>query len=270
MSNARSFIAKVSIAKASAVAGICTAALMIAGAASAQTIPTHSELSNRLFGVTESPSAAAIDTPEVETAPALDPICLTAAGDDSPLCNIGVGLNTNERIIGYARNNNVATTATASAAVAAAPARVVRRAANRVTAPRTAISRSTISTAAAESCSLSDASAENAANLCITFAFGSSDLTPHARLILDQLKESLVRHLGNQRLLIEGFTDSVGSQTYNHELSVQRARAVYDYLVTQGIPAERLAYEGHGFARPIEGYASTDPTNRRVEARAIS
>jgi outer membrane protein OmpA-like peptidoglycan-associated protein len=67
--------------------------------------------------------------------------------------------------------------------------------------------------------------------------------------------------------LIEGFTDSQGSETFNIDLSQRRAAAVRDALIVQGVVSDRLSTHGYGEAYP----ASTNETvagrqtNRRVE-----
>jgi outer membrane protein OmpA-like peptidoglycan-associated protein len=67
--------------------------------------------------------------------------------------------------------------------------------------------------------------------------------------------------------LIEGFTDSQGGEAFNLDLSQQRAAAVRDTLIVQGVFADRLSTRGYGEAHP----ASTNDTaagrqmNRRVE-----
>ena len=53
-------------------------------------------------------------------------------------------------------------------------------------------------------------------------------------------------------------------------LSQRRAQAVADYLVSQGIAANRLEVRGYGFDRPLPGKNAAAPENRRVEAARIS
>ncbi|MGB3618753.1 MAG: OmpA family protein, partial [Catalinimonas sp.] len=68
---------------------------------------------------------------------------------------------------------------------------------------------------------------------------------------------------------IAGHTDNIGSDAYNQGLSQQRARAVYDYFVQNGVPAGRLSSKGYGESEP----AATNSTpegrqqNRRVEMK---
>ncbi|MGC6489795.1 MAG: OmpA family protein [Flavobacteriales bacterium] len=50
---------------------------------------------------------------------------------------------------------------------------------------------------------------------------------------------------------IEGHTDNIGSQSYNLNLSENRAKAVYDFLIEKGISSSRLTYKGFGASQPI-------------------
>jgi len=50
---------------------------------------------------------------------------------------------------------------------------------------------------------------------------------------------------------IQGHTDNVGNAADNQKLSLQRAKAVYDYLISKNIEAERLSFKGFGAAKPI-------------------
>jgi len=80
--------------------------------------------------------------------------------------------------------------------------------------------------------------------------------------IADIMKEypETVFHIG-------GHTDSQGSDEYNLKLSKERAASVREFLVTKGIPANRLTSEGYGESRPIasNNTASGRQDNRRVE-----
>ncbi len=80
--------------------------------------------------------------------------------------------------------------------------------------------------------------------------------------IADILKEYDYYHLS-----IEGHTDSQGSDKLNQGLSEKRAQACYDYLVKQGIAAERLKHAGFGETMPVatNKTAAGRQLNRRVE-----
>ena len=78
----------------------------------------------------------------------------------------------------------------------------------------------------------------------------------------------------NPKVIIEisGHTDNVGTKPYNQSLSEKRAKAVYDYLLTNGIPSSRLTFKGYGDSKPI---ASNDKEegraqNRRTEFMIVS
>lgn len=69
-----------------------------------------------------------------------------------------------------------------------------------------------------------------------------------------------------------GNTDGVDFDTNTRNLSINRARAIYDYLISQGIAANRLSYKGFGHSRPLFYPEDTDEkqtANRRVEIKII-
>lgn len=70
-----------------------------------------------------------------------------------------------------------------------------------------------------------------------------------------------------RKALIEGFTDSVGSEGMNQELSGRRADAVRTALVDMGVGVERISTHGYGEAFPVAGNDSAGgrQMNRRVE-----
>lgn len=69
------------------------------------------------------------------------------------------------------------------------------------------------------------------------------------------------------RVLLEGHTDSVGTEAYNQKLSERRAKAVQQYLIKGGVDAARLSIVGYGESRPIAPNNTKDgrAKNRRVE-----
>jgi OOP family OmpA-OmpF porin len=102
----------------------------------------------------------------------------------------------------------------------------------------------------------------------VTFDFNQSAIRVDSRPVLDEAVETLNANR-SVHIVIEGHTDSIGSDAYNQALSVQRAEAVYRYLVNAGIDPERLRAVGFGETRPV---ASNDTEsgraqNRRVELR---
>ncbi|MCB0552384.1 MAG: PD40 domain-containing protein [Phaeodactylibacter sp.] len=100
----------------------------------------------------------------------------------------------------------------------------------------------------------------------IFFETGSAALRPESTTELNYLKGLL---LGNPTLKIQvnGHTDNVGAEVDNQRLSEARAKAVYDYLVAQGISPGRLRYKGFGESQPIAPNDTEEgrQQNRRTE-----
>lgn len=102
----------------------------------------------------------------------------------------------------------------------------------------------------------------------ILFQYGKTDLSKNSKQTLDKAVE-LLNQTPNRRLVIEGHTDSAGSDEFNLELSEKRAKAVYDYMMKQGLNIKEVTYKGHGEARPIADNNTKEgrQANRRVEFR---
>lgn len=107
-------------------------------------------------------------------------------------------------------------------------------------------------------------------DLQIAFDFNAWALTPQGEEPLQQLAQAMLsERLLQTRFLIEGHTDAKGSAAYNERLSAQRARAVADYLVRQGVDASRLQAVGKGLSEPLPGVDPLSPANRRVRIVAL-
>jgi len=100
----------------------------------------------------------------------------------------------------------------------------------------------------------------------LLYEFDSHAIRPDAAAHLRQLAVSLGEYPDTQ-LLIVGHTDSVGSDTYNHGLSVRRAEAALNYLTAQGVSAQRVHASGRGEWEPLatNETAAGRQANRRVE-----
>jgi outer membrane protein OmpA-like peptidoglycan-associated protein len=98
------------------------------------------------------------------------------------------------------------------------------------------------------------------------FASGKSQLQPIAGDKLDKIAEAL-KQQQNRKILIEGHTDSRGSNELNQRLSQERADAVASYLSSHGVPREQISAEGVGESRPIATNETPEGRayNRRVE-----
>jgi outer membrane protein OmpA-like peptidoglycan-associated protein len=99
----------------------------------------------------------------------------------------------------------------------------------------------------------------------VLFRSNDAMLLPAAQTRLDQVAAALVAK--GQNVVIEGYTDSRGSQTTNMNLSQRRAESVRSYLVSRGFPAEKITAQGMGPDRPIAENSSAEgrANNRRVE-----
>ncbi len=110
----------------------------------------------------------------------------------------------------------------------------------------------------------------------IYFEFDSARIQPSAAKELDKLVQLLI---DNPEIKIEmgSHTDSVGSNTYNYELSQRRARSTVRYLISKGISSDRLEARGYGEEKPIARNTNPDGTdnprgrdrNRRTEFKII-
>ena len=100
----------------------------------------------------------------------------------------------------------------------------------------------------------------------VLFDTGRASLNPGAAMKLDRLAAFLNEH-PDRRVQIEGFTDSVGGDAYNQDLSERRAEAVKAALTMRGIDSSRIATEGYGKAYPVASNSDSGgrQLNRRVE-----
>lgn len=100
----------------------------------------------------------------------------------------------------------------------------------------------------------------------VSFDYNSATVKPAFRDTLDKLA-NLLRKYDRTVVHVIGHTDSRGSDAYNQPLSERRARAVMDYLISRGVPAERLRSEGRGEREPRDSNAAEAgrQLNRRVE-----
>lgn len=100
----------------------------------------------------------------------------------------------------------------------------------------------------------------------VHFATGKSTILPESFNLLQQVVDAVITN-GVKRVRVEGHTDNRGVKAANQTLSEERARAVMDYLVSQGLAADRLESVGYGDTKPIAPNltARGRELNRRVE-----
>ena len=101
----------------------------------------------------------------------------------------------------------------------------------------------------------------------VLFASGESELLPAAQRRLSQVAQTLKEQSPDANIVVEGHTDSRGSESYNLELSAKRAQAVRSYLVAEGVDPGRIQAEGLGYAHPVSDNKTAEgrANNRRVE-----
>jgi outer membrane protein OmpA-like peptidoglycan-associated protein len=107
----------------------------------------------------------------------------------------------------------------------------------------------------------------------VFFKFDSAELTDDSIAVLDEniARGQAVKLLQNPAVRIEvaGHTDSVGNDAYNQLLSERRANTVRDFLISRGVPADRLTVKGYGETDPIADNSTEEgrAKNRRVGLR---
>lgn len=95
----------------------------------------------------------------------------------------------------------------------------------------------------------------------VNFDFDKSTLTAESQSVLDDVANTLAR-FPDTHFLVAGYTDAKGSDEYNEELSLARAKAVYDALLLRGVPAGRLCYRGFGKRVALVPEAASDEQRR--------
>jgi outer membrane protein OmpA-like peptidoglycan-associated protein len=100
----------------------------------------------------------------------------------------------------------------------------------------------------------------------VLFQTGESNLTAAARERLGRIATTLAAYPG-LTVNLEGYTDSTGGRGYNLQLSRRRAAAVRNYLIAQGVTADKMTTAGFGENDPAatNATAAGRQKNRRVE-----
>lgn len=96
----------------------------------------------------------------------------------------------------------------------------------------------------------------------VNFATGTANLTQSSRFILDEVAATLAEN-PNIRVEVAGHTDNTGPRALNERLSLQRADAVRNYLISKGISADRMTAAGYAWDRPVA-------TNNTRAGRALN
>ena len=101
----------------------------------------------------------------------------------------------------------------------------------------------------------------------VKFGFDKSNISDTAKAALDEFAAPIVNGNENVYIEVQGHTDSVGSETYNEELGLERAEAVRRYLnMQQHIPLHRINVISYGESAPVTDNKSRESRaqNRRV------
>jgi OOP family OmpA-OmpF porin len=104
----------------------------------------------------------------------------------------------------------------------------------------------------------------------VFFDFDKAVLKPEGQAKLDEIVAKM-SGASLEVIVASGHTDAIGGDSYNQKLSVSRAEAVKNYLVSKGIEPSRVAAEGKGKANPIADNKTSDgrAKNRRVELEVV-
>lgn len=105
----------------------------------------------------------------------------------------------------------------------------------------------------------------------IFFAEGRAELMPSATPVLEAVLGVVAQHPEIPYFLVEGHTNTNGSDTFNLRLSDARAFAVMAWLGDHGVPRDRMLSKGFGESRPLVPVEEPDAeaVNRRVEFRVL-
>ena len=101
----------------------------------------------------------------------------------------------------------------------------------------------------------------------VLFVTGKAELLPAAQDQLAAVAKALQDQGELKPVVVEGYTDSVGSDSNNLKLSQDRANAVRSFLVSKGLPSDKLTAVGKGKSNPVASNDTPDgrANNRRVE-----
>ncbi|MCB4792313.1 MAG: OmpA family protein [Elusimicrobia bacterium] len=100
----------------------------------------------------------------------------------------------------------------------------------------------------------------------VLFDSNESELSPGSERVMNKMSEVLKIESKN-KIVVEGYTDDVGRDSYNQRLSEKRAQSVANFFINAGIDAERIEVKGYGSKKPVASnkLEKGREANRRVE-----
>ncbi len=101
------------------------------------------------------------------------------------------------------------------------------------------------------------------------FEFDRAELKPAMMSALDDVAAKVKAHGGGAQLHVIGHTDSTGPESYNQGLSERRAQSAANYLIDQGVSADRITTSGMGESQPVADNSTREgrAQNRRFEVK---
>ncbi|MFD1803046.1 porin OmpA [Mixta tenebrionis] len=105
----------------------------------------------------------------------------------------------------------------------------------------------------------------------VLFNFNKSTLKAEGQQALDQLYSQLSSmDPKDGSVIVLGYTDRIGSDQYNQKLSEKRAQSVVDYLVSKGIPANKISARGMGESNPVTGNTCDSVKGRNAQIECLA
>lgn len=104
----------------------------------------------------------------------------------------------------------------------------------------------------------------------ILFAFGSANIDDKSTSLLDNIAD-IAKTCPKSKIIVNGYTDNVGSDTANQNVSQKRAQSVADYLSNKSGLTQEIKAVGHGEANPIDSNDTSEgrAKNRRIEFNVL-
>jgi outer membrane protein OmpA-like peptidoglycan-associated protein len=100
----------------------------------------------------------------------------------------------------------------------------------------------------------------------VHFAFDRYNLDSNALVEIERLVQKVGKSFPGAEIVVDGFTDAIGSTSYNQQLSIRRANTVREFLISKGASPSRLSLAGKGKESPAA--SNSTPAGRALNRRA--